>query len=289
MRRTLLHAAALCCFALGTACAHAAGAIGPAALKSRHTALAPQLARNAFGGPLVLQSEEAGRRIEGEVYALIDHPFSEVAGELEQPAAWCEILILHLNTKACTIVDPGGRKQVDVRVGKKELQPPEQASLLSFSWEGASRRADYLAVQMSAEDGPYDTHEYRILAEAVPVDAGHTFLHMGYAFSYGGASSIAMRVYLATVARNKVGFTRVDDKYVGGVRGIAERNTMRYFLAIDAYLDSLATPREQQVDKRMTQWFDGTEKYARQLHEMERDDYLAMKREEVRRHRAAAR
>jgi len=62
---------------------------------------------------------------------------------------------------------------------------------------------------------------------------------------------------------------------------------MRYYLAIDAYLDSLAAPPAQQLDRRLQQWFDATEKFPRQLHEVERDDYLRMKRDEVGRQTAA--
>src|SRR3954464_10433320 len=68
---------------------HAAGAIGPAALRTHHASLAPQLSSNAFGGPLVLQSEEASHRIEGDVYAVVDHPFATVSGALSDPAPWC--------------------------------------------------------------------------------------------------------------------------------------------------------------------------------------------------------
>ena len=78
--------------------AWAVGALGPAALRARHASLAPELAQNAFGGPLVLQSEEAGRRIQGDVYAVLDHPFATVSGALADAGQWCEILILHLNT-----------------------------------------------------------------------------------------------------------------------------------------------------------------------------------------------
>ena len=72
----------------------------------------------------------------------------------------------------------------------------------------------------------------------------------------------------------------------GGVRGVVERNTMRYYLAIDAYLDA---PGPQGREKRLGEWFDDTERYARQLHEMDRDDYLAMKRSEFQRLQTAAR
>jgi hypothetical protein len=62
-----------------------------------------------------------------------------------------------------------------------------------------------------------------------------------------------------------------------------ERNTMRYYLCIDAYLGSLAAPPAQRVEKRITAWYDATQRYPRQLHELERDDYVRMKRDEIRR------
>ncbi len=110
------------------------------------------------------------------------------------------------------------------------------------------------------------------------------------AFGYGGASQFALTAYLATLGRDKVGFSPADNArgLVGGLRGVAERNTMRYYLAIDAYLGSLATAQPQQLERRLATWFDATERYARQLHEVARDDYLRMKRNECRRLLASA-
>lgn len=259
----------------------AVGALGPAALRARHASLAPQLAENAFGGPLVLQSEESGRRIQGDVYAVLDHPFTAVSGALADAGQWCEILILHLNTKYCR----RNGEALDVRVGKKEEQKVEAATLLRFAWQPPTARPDYLLAQMVADDGPYDTRDYLLLAEAVPLEGNRTLLHMGYALSYGSASSLAMRLYLATIAHDKVGFSRVEGDFVGGQRGVVERNTMRYYLAIDAYLHSLAAAPAQQLEQRLRGWFDATDKYPRQLHEVEREDYLRMKRKEVARQR----
>jgi hypothetical protein len=219
------------------------------------------------------------RRIDGEVYAVLEHPFANVAAALSDPAQWCEILILHLNTKYCRPGEDRGATLLEVRVGKKTPQSLSSATRLAFRWGAPLSSADYFAVQLDAADGPYDTRDYRLLAEAVPLPGKRTFLHMGYALSYGGASDLAMQIYLGTVGRDKVGFTR----NVGGMRGVVERNTMRYYLAIDAYLDSLSAPAGQQVDQRLHAWFDATEKYPRQLREVERDAYLRMKREELRR------
>src|SRR4051812_49785856 len=101
------------------ALAAAAGNLGPAALQAQYTSIAPQLTSNAFGGPLVLKSEEASRRIDGEVFAVLDHPFPKVAAALSDPVQWCDILILHLNTKYCRRLEQDGTS-LDVRVGKKD-------------------------------------------------------------------------------------------------------------------------------------------------------------------------
>jgi len=273
--------------------AAAAGALGAAGLQAQHATLAAQLAHNPFGGPLVLRSEEASHRIDGEVFAVLDHPFTQVSAALSDPAQWCDILILHLNTKYCRRQADAQGTVLDVRIGKKEPQAIKSASKLAFHWRAPTVKPDYMAATLESADGPYDTRDYRLLVEAVPLEGNRTFLHMGYAMSYGMASEIAMQLYLGTVGRDKVGFTRVhatrndDAAFVGGMRGVVERNTMRYYLAIDTYLDSLALAPAQRVDHRLQAWFDATEKYPRQLHEVDRDAYLSMKRSEVERQSAS--
>jgi len=61
-----------------------------------------------------------------------------------------------------------------------------------------------------------------------------------------------------------------------------ERNAMRYYLAIDAYLGALSAPPAQQQDRRLQAWFDATEKYPLQLRDPDRATYLEMKRDELR-------
>src|SRR5690606_37674862 len=113
----------------------------------------------------------------------------------------------------------------------------------------------------------------RISAEAVPLENGKTFMHMRYSYGFGGAGRFAMQAYLATAGANKVGFT------TNGVRGAVERNAMRYYLAIDAYLDTMDAPEAQRVDQRLQRWFAATERYPRQLREMEKGRYVALKKD----------
>ena len=93
-----------------------------------------------------------------------------------------------------------------------------------------------------------------------------------------------MKTYLATVGRDKVGFTVVgvgadgEPRYVGGTRGAVERNTMRYYLAIEAFLGTLAFPPELRSEKCFLAWFAAIERYPRQLREIGLADYLVTKR-----------
>ena len=141
---------------------------------------------------------------------------------------------------------------------------------------------------MSAPDGPFGTHDYHIVLEAVPSGAQRSFVHLRYSYATGMAARLAFQGYLSTLGRNKVGFSVVghdgdgNPEYVRGTRGAIERTTMRYYLAISTYLDSLATPPDQRADARLRNWFAATERYARQLHEMDENEYLTMKRRELR-------
>lgn len=284
-----LAALALLCGLLAAPDAQAVQSPGAAALRARHAALAPQLRDNQFQGPLYLESVETPRSSQGDVYAVVDHPFGQVSGALANPANWCDILILHLNVKYCRGT-PGAPPRLEVRIGRKHDQPLASATPLAFAWRAAAVTPEYVDVGLDAPTGPFGTRGYRILVKAVGLDAGRTFIHMGYSFGYGALGQMALSSYLATIGRDKVGFTRAADGapgeapgFIGGTRGLAERNTMRYYLALDAYLDSLAAPGAGQVERRFARWFDATEKYPAQLHEVDRASYLAMKRKEYRR------
>lgn len=68
--------------------------------------------------------------------------------------------------------------------------------------------------------------------------------------------------------------------YIGGVRGLIERNTMRYYLAIDSFIGAERALPAAQFESRLQNWFTATERYPQQLHEMDRGEYLDMKRAE---------
>jgi hypothetical protein len=268
--------------ALSLAFAGVAQAQDAAALHAKFDTLQDRLAHNAYGRPLVLQSTQDSDRLEGEVYARVDQPYPMVQKALQGTQNWCGILILHLNVKMCHALPAG----LDMALGRKYDQPAEDAYKLHFDYRSIADGADYLKAELTSGEGPLGTRDYRIAVEAAPLDAGHTMLHMSYAYGFGFTARVAMNAYLSTAGSDKVGFSVTgkdgDGKptYVGGVRGLVERNTMRYYLAIDDYV---AAPAPTQLEQRLDTWFDATERYPRQLHELDKGDYMAMKREEAKR------
>jgi hypothetical protein len=258
------------------------GALGAQALRAHYDALADRMANNAFGKPLVLDTSNGNDRLLGEVYGRIDQPFSKVTGAMQTPADWCAILILHLNVKRCH----PEKDALDMALGRKYSQPADEAYKLHFDFHLFNSTPEYYKAGLTAPDGPLGTSHYLIELEAIPLDAKRTVLHMSYAYSVGVAARLGTSAYLSTSGADKVGFAVVGKeadgtpKYVGGVQGLTERNTMRYYLAIEAYADN---PNPDQLDKRLADWFDATERYPKQLHEMDRAPYITMKQEEVKR------
>ncbi|MEB0135957.1 hypothetical protein QN362_11515 [Actimicrobium sp. CCC2.4] len=272
-----------------TAAAHAAPDLAESTLQARYAQLAPRLADNQFKRPVVLDSIAAPNALKGDIYALVDHPFGEVNSLLNGPTRWCDVLILHLNTKYCRPTTDASGTILHVSVGKKTEQTLDESYQVDFVYRKGVHTPTYFDTRLDAKNGPLGTSNYRIVLEAVPVSGNKTFLHLTYSYAFGFTSKMAMQAYLATAGSDKVGFT-IEGKqsdgqpdYIGGMRGVVERNTMRYYLAIAAYLNA---PAADQIDIRLQAWFAATEDYPLQLHEVERRDYLAMKYHEIARQKA---
>lgn len=301
---------AILAFALWIALVAPAVAQDAVALRAEHEHLRDQLAHSPFDRPLVLKSNSDTGDLRGDVYAVVDRPFDVVEGALKDAPHWCDVLILHLNVKYCGTSGGGSSsggsedsakiggqppgELLKLVVGRKFDQPLTDGYRITFSYDEAQVTRDYLRVQMSAKEGPMGSHDYKLVLESVPIDREHSFLHLSYAYAYDMAARIALEAYLATLGENKVGFStsgKTSDgkpEYVGGIRGLLERNTMRYYLAVEAYLDTLSVPQAERDEQRLERWFDATEHFPRQLHEVERGDYLKMKHHELHRQRTTS-
>jgi hypothetical protein len=254
-----------------------------AALRARYVALGEQLENSSIQRGLYLESTDSSRAPRGDAYAVIDYPFATAAAAFAKPANWCESLILHLNVQYCRAGNSEGRPQLSAAVGKKTNQPLDDTHRINFIYKVVVSSTDYTRVELSSREGPLGTGNYLIALELTALDEQRSFMHIRYSYTQGFLARWATSVYFSTSGRNKVGFTWIHDedeppRLVSGVRGALERNTMRYYLALDAYLHALGSPADQRFEQSLERWFADTERFARQLREVQRDDYISMKR-----------
>jgi hypothetical protein len=257
--------AALLCLALIPAAAQAQHS---AALHARHAVLKEQLASNAFGRPVHVESSINGGAHKGEIYAVIDKPYGVVAPALSRAASWCDILTLQVNVKRCKAAEDA----LSASITRKPRDSADDAHKVDFRFGVPKSGADYLHVELSAPTGPVGTRDYRIMLEAAPLDAKRTFIHLSYAYTLGTMARLAMDAYLAGAGRDKRGFS-VE---AGDARGVVERSAMRYYLATEAYLQS---PRD--LEARLRHWYAATASYPQLRERVGADEYVEMKRREA--------
>jgi hypothetical protein len=241
------------------------------------------LANNSFGLPLVVESVAEEDRVHVDVYGILAYPFSGVVKVLQIPANWCDIVSLPPNVKACTYRELPGAGLLTFYLGRKVYQPPEDAHQVIYHYRNVAQRQGYLDIVLSADTGPFGTRDHRLRFEALPLDGGRTFVHISYTYRDTPTLRLAAKGYFSTLGRGKVGFTVTgtdqDGKpvYIGGPRGAIERNAVRYYLAIQAFMNALRYPAESRFDMRTVEWYDLASRYPQQLFDLDRQDYLKFK------------
>jgi hypothetical protein len=242
---------------------------------------------------LWLASREDGDTLRGDIHAVSPHRYAEVRQALRRPAAWCELLILHLNVKFCRAEGAAGEESLVVGLGRKFEQPLGDAHWIRLAFRVQEAGDQRFAIGLEAAEGPLGTRNYRIALEATPQGERETLLHVTYAYQSSWTARTAMQVYLATAGSGKVGFSRegagASAPLVAGLRGSLERNAMRYYLAIEAWLDTLGLAPPERQHRALEEWFTATERYPRQLQEITRKEYLAMKTREIQRQQSRVR
>lgn len=258
-----------------------------ATLRAQYSQMLPLLRSSAFGKPLLVRSQESTTQVQGEVFSEMDFAFATVLAGLQGASQWCEVMILHINTKYCRPrTGPSGTELV-VQIGKKTPEELAPSSTIVFRYRVLEASAEYLRISMSAQEGPLGTSNYSMVLQATQVQGNRTMVHLRYAYTVNSLGRLALNTYLATTGRNKVGFTQTGKDangapvYLQGVRGTVERNTMRYYLAIEAFLSAQQLPPAARQEARLLGWFAATEQYPVQLHEVDRQSYLEMKRAEI--------
>ena len=243
------------------------------------------LAASPLGRPLLIESAELPGGLRGEVFAEIDQPFAQVVQALARPSNWCEMMLLHVNNRRCRMTKgEGGAPGLELAVVRRYDLPVESAFILRLALRTDQGEPDHLSIDLRSEDGPMGTSQHHVHVQAVALPGGaRTFLHFSYSFQHTNLSRLASQAYLATFGRHKVGFTVLgqgspdNPDYIRGLRGLVERNSVRYFLTVEAYLEAMDAPPAEQPQRRLENWYAGSQRYPRQLHEIDRETYLAIK------------
>ena len=264
--------------------AHNVAATPADKLANKYEEIEDELLENNYDIPVYLESSDIENTMRGDVYGILYYPFKTVRHALTSLKNWCEIMPQHLNIKACTYQHRNKQCSLSFYSGRKFYQKADNVYRLNYNFKVSKPAPEYFRVSLQAKQGPVDTSDYNILVEATPLSDSSTFIHFSYEYKYGFWTSMGMSTYLATLGSDKVGFTientDENDKpvYIKGVRGIVERNAIRYYLAIQSYLDTQTLPAEKQFLKRISHWFDLTEQYHQQLYEMDKKDYIKYKK-----------
>ncbi len=263
-------------------------------LRARHAELRGALDKSAFKEPLVLMSSDSGGQVAGDVYAEIKHPLADIAAAFKTAAQACDLLVLHLNVRACKAAGSEAGQTLELSIGPKRAAAAGMVYRMNYAFRVEIDSPQYLRVLLTAADGPLSTSDYRIVLEAMPLQGQRVFLHLSYNYAYGTLAKMAMSVYLATAGRAKIGFTVIGQSadgrpvFLRGERAAIERNVMRYYLALLAYVSASSGTSQQLTEARLRHWFELTERYAPQLHELDLAEYLDEKHKDMRRRAGAA-
>lgn len=262
----------------------AAPAFGSTAveLTEKYEEIEDDLLENVYDMPIYMESNNDENLIRGKVYGIIHQPFNTVSKALSSVSSLCEIAPLHLNIKACTYEYINNQCRVTFYSGRKFYQKADDVRDIKYTFKVKAINNDYFSVILTEEQ--HDSKDFNVQVAAIPLTDNSTFFYISYQYQYGFFMHAAMSTYLATFGYNKVGFSIIGkDKnskpiYVDGIRGVIERNIVRYYFAVKSYLETQKVAKNEQFESRISYWFDLTEKYHKQLYEMDKPDYLKYKK-----------
>ena len=238
-----------------------------------------------FGLPLQVRSEEGPSLVSAEIRGIVDHPFATLGPTFVHAAPWCDFLFLNPNIKACTFRGNAQDILLTLYIGTRNYRSPEAATQQPYRFLVRTRQTQYAAISLSASEGLLGTKAHQFEFEAAGV-AGKTVIALRSSYEPSALSRLITAIYLATLGRDKIGFSRqqsgngAEAGYVRGVQGMIERGVMRYYLALKAFLDTQQLPVGRQFEARLSTLYDLMELYPAQLRQMEKAEYLDIKRRE---------
>lgn len=242
------------------------------------------LARPGLGGlPIQAKVIVDDGAVDCDILAVVARPAAEVAALLGSARGWCEVALLHHNVKACVEEPAAEGRGMVIHVGTKHYQPVDLARPQRYVLHVGKGAGGSLSARLSPAAEPPEEGGGQVRIEAVALDAGRTGVRVRYRETLGAGTRLLAAGYFATLGRDKIGFsvTGVDAEgrpiHVGGLAGAIERNVVRHFLAVETVLEGRSAGAADATERRLSRWFARAAPHARQLHEMDWEEYRAIK------------
>ena len=252
---------------------------GPEFLLDKYHELEKELEKNYGPVPFHVESSANKNASQVDIYGIIKYPFEIVQNKLLVPTNWCDIVLPHLNVRACTYKKVNDTWLLNIYNVDKSSEPLEDAYQMKFVYRLSALQPAYFGLALTAHEGPFHTRDHQFGLEAVPLVKDITFIHFRYSFGYSAFGYFLMKIFVGSRTGFSIIGTDSDGNPVntGGMRGLVERDVVYYYLAILAYLDTLKAPSDQRFDMQTSQWYDLTARFKKQLFEMKKEEYLADK------------
>jgi hypothetical protein len=153
---------------------------------------------------------------------------------------------------------------------------------MKFVYRVSKLQLVYFNIALTASVGPFHTKDHQFGFEAIPLGENITFIYLRYSFDYSVLGYFLMKIFGGT----KIGFSIIgmdsagNPIYVEELRGSVERDVVCHYLVILAYFDTLGAPSDRRFERRVSQWYDLTAPFKKQLFEMNKEEYLKYKRQD---------
>jgi hypothetical protein len=255
---------------------------GPGFLLEKYHAIEKELEKGPGQARFHVESSVNQNAAAIDIYGTVKYPFHIVQSELMTPPNWCQIILSHPDIRACTYKGSADTWFMNVYNVRTYPETIDKAYQLKFVYRLGETQPGYFQVGLLAKEGPSNTSDHRFGLEAIPLGKKTTFIHFRYSFGYNALGYYVMKIF----GGSKIGFSVIgtdsagNPVYVEQLRGAAERDVVFHYLAILAYLDTRKAPSVQREDRRFNKYFDLTMLFKKQLFQMERQKYLAYKRQD---------
>jgi hypothetical protein len=255
---------------------------GPELLSDKYHEVEKELVHATDPVFFYVESAENKNSSHVDVYGTINYPFDIVQHELLIPTNWCQIVLPHPDVRACTYGKTNNTWLLNIYNVNKSSEPIETAYQMKFVYHVSKLQPAYFNIGLTAREGPSHTRDHQIRLEAIPLERNKTFIHLRYSVDYNAMGYFIMKLFGGT----KIGFSIIGtDKaghpvYVEELRGAVERDVVCHYLAILAYLNTREAPSDKRYERRISQWYDLSDHFKKQLFEMKRDEYLKYKNQD---------